>query len=215
MNNAKLCDFGSTTGASEPEYQARQVDRAKYAIVLSGERDEVVGWGYDVCKDMHLVFFDRAHLGDIAFEHPTLGFSALSALFSKGVLDCHPIDNESQKIAAGCSYFLAVSVGSDKVPFERPNVAGCNHFQIFEFAVGIAIEESLYTTTDAVLANIAFTKCVGSHRRMVDAVLGVEAGDQIGVRTVPRGSKFFGPLARHFCAHSSLIAVRLAVEGEG
>jgi hypothetical protein len=47
MNNAELCDFGSTTGASEPEYQARQVGRAKYAIVLSGERDEVVGWGYD------------------------------------------------------------------------------------------------------------------------------------------------------------------------
>ena len=47
MNNAELCDFGSTARASEPEYQARQVGRAKYAIVLSGERDEVVGWGYD------------------------------------------------------------------------------------------------------------------------------------------------------------------------
>ena len=40
-------DFVSTTHAGEPEYQARHVDRAKYAIVLSGERDEVVGWGYD------------------------------------------------------------------------------------------------------------------------------------------------------------------------
>ena len=47
MNNPELWDFGSTTGVSEPEYQARQVGRAKYAIVLSGERDEVVGWGYD------------------------------------------------------------------------------------------------------------------------------------------------------------------------
>ena len=102
-------------------------------------------------------------------------------MFSKGVLDCHLIVNEPQKIAAGGSYFLAVSVGSDEVTFERPNVADYNHFQIFEFAVGIAIEESLYTTTDVVLANIAFAKCVGSDRRMVDAVLGEEAGDQIGV----------------------------------
>ena len=31
----------------EPEYQARPVSRGKYAIVLSGERDEIVGWGYD------------------------------------------------------------------------------------------------------------------------------------------------------------------------
>jgi hypothetical protein len=47
VNNAELLDFSSTTGASEPEYQARHVGRAKYAIVLSGERDEVVGWGYN------------------------------------------------------------------------------------------------------------------------------------------------------------------------
>src|SRR5262249_31654500 len=126
--------------------------------------------------------------------------------FSKSVLDCYLDVNEPQKIAAGCSHFLAVGVSSDEVPFECPNVVGYNHFQIFEFAVGIAIEESLYTTTDAVLANIAFAKCIGSDRRMVDAVLGEEAGDQIGVATVPRGSKFFGPLARHFCAHSSLIS---------
>ena len=40
--------FASSTNASEPrEYHARHVGRAKYAIVLSGERDEVVGWGYD------------------------------------------------------------------------------------------------------------------------------------------------------------------------
>jgi hypothetical protein len=30
---------------AEPEYQARYVGKAKYAIVLSGERDTVVGWG--------------------------------------------------------------------------------------------------------------------------------------------------------------------------
>jgi hypothetical protein len=64
--------------------------------------------------------------------------------------------------------------GSDEVPFERPNVAGYHHFQIFEFAVGIAIEESLDTTTDVVLANIAFAKCDGADRRVVDAVLGEE-----------------------------------------
>jgi hypothetical protein len=47
MDNAELLDFVSTTDAGEPGYQARHVGRAKYAIVLSGERDEVVGWGYD------------------------------------------------------------------------------------------------------------------------------------------------------------------------
>ena len=35
------------TNAGGPECQARRVGRAKYAIVVSGERDEVVGWGYD------------------------------------------------------------------------------------------------------------------------------------------------------------------------
>ena len=47
MANAETLDFVSTTGVGEHEYQARHVGRAKYAIVLSGERDEVVGWGYD------------------------------------------------------------------------------------------------------------------------------------------------------------------------
>jgi hypothetical protein len=47
MDNAEQSDFVSTTEAGEAEYQARHVGRAKYAIVLSGERDEVVGWGYD------------------------------------------------------------------------------------------------------------------------------------------------------------------------
>jgi hypothetical protein len=32
---------------AEPEYQARYVGKAKYEIVLSGEPDTVVGWGYD------------------------------------------------------------------------------------------------------------------------------------------------------------------------
>jgi hypothetical protein len=45
--NAETWDFVSTSDAGEPQYQARHVGRAKYAIVLSGERDEVVGWGYD------------------------------------------------------------------------------------------------------------------------------------------------------------------------
>jgi hypothetical protein len=47
MSNAEQLVFVSTTDAGEPEYQARHVGRAKYAIVLSGERDEIVGWGYD------------------------------------------------------------------------------------------------------------------------------------------------------------------------
>jgi hypothetical protein len=47
MTNAETLELASTTDAIEPEYQARHVGRAKYAIVLSGERDEVVGWGYD------------------------------------------------------------------------------------------------------------------------------------------------------------------------
>jgi hypothetical protein len=47
MDNAETLVFGSGTDAGKPEYHARHVGRAKYAIVLSGERDEVVGWGYD------------------------------------------------------------------------------------------------------------------------------------------------------------------------
>jgi hypothetical protein len=47
MANAETLEFASMTDAREPEYQARHVGRAKYAIVLSGERDEIVGWGYD------------------------------------------------------------------------------------------------------------------------------------------------------------------------
>jgi hypothetical protein len=40
--------FASSINAGElREYHALQFGRTKYAIVLSGERDEVVGWGYD------------------------------------------------------------------------------------------------------------------------------------------------------------------------
>jgi hypothetical protein len=35
------------TEPAEPKYQTRYVGKAKYAIVLSGEPDTVVGWGYD------------------------------------------------------------------------------------------------------------------------------------------------------------------------
>ena len=47
MDNAETLVFGSGTDAGKPEYHASHVGRAKHAIVLSGERDEVVGWGYD------------------------------------------------------------------------------------------------------------------------------------------------------------------------
>src|SRR6516165_7074744 len=87
-------------------------------------------------------------------------------------------------------------------------------FQIFEFAVGIAIEESLHTTTDVVLANIAFAKCVGSDRRMVDAVLGEEAGGQIGVLSTrlqilrPARASFL----RTFIPHSSRGVCRRSID---
>ena len=48
MDSGETKAFGSNTSAGElREYHACHVGRAKYAIVLSGERDEVVGWGYD------------------------------------------------------------------------------------------------------------------------------------------------------------------------
>jgi hypothetical protein len=47
MAKAEMLDFVSTAGPGEREYQTRHLGRAKYAIVFSGERDEVVGWGYD------------------------------------------------------------------------------------------------------------------------------------------------------------------------
>ena len=48
MDSGETEAFESNTSTGElREYHARHVGRAKYAIVLSGERDEVVGWGYD------------------------------------------------------------------------------------------------------------------------------------------------------------------------
>jgi hypothetical protein len=47
LAKAEILDLVSTIDAGEPEYQASHVGRAKYAIVLSGERDQIVGWGYD------------------------------------------------------------------------------------------------------------------------------------------------------------------------
>jgi hypothetical protein len=35
------------TEPAEPEHQVRYTGKAKCAIVLSGEPDTVVGWGYD------------------------------------------------------------------------------------------------------------------------------------------------------------------------
>jgi hypothetical protein len=47
MSYVEALDFVKPTEPAEPGYQARPVGRGKYAIVLSGERDEIVGWGYD------------------------------------------------------------------------------------------------------------------------------------------------------------------------
>jgi hypothetical protein len=73
-------------------------------------------------------------------------------------LDGHFVANELQKIAARYSHRLSARVGSDKVLFEGANFAGYNPFQIFEFAVGIAVKKSLYTATDMVLANVSLAK---------------------------------------------------------
>jgi hypothetical protein len=45
MDSAEKLAIGSSTNLRE--YHARHVGGAEYAVVLSGERDEVVGWGYD------------------------------------------------------------------------------------------------------------------------------------------------------------------------
>ena len=47
MSSAEALELVKSTKLAEPAYQVRAAGRAKYAIVLSGERDEVVGWGYD------------------------------------------------------------------------------------------------------------------------------------------------------------------------
>ena len=47
MSGAKTLERVKPTETAQPEYQVRYVGKAKYAIVLSGEPDTVVGWGYD------------------------------------------------------------------------------------------------------------------------------------------------------------------------
>jgi hypothetical protein len=71
-----------------------------------------------------------------------------------------------QRTAEDRSRLFALSsgqkIGSDEVLSKVPNFVGYNHFQIFEFAVGITVKKNLYTATDIVLANIALAKRVRS-----------------------------------------------------
>ena len=47
MSYVEALESVKPTELAEPEYQVRYTGKAKYAIVLSGEPDTVVGWGYD------------------------------------------------------------------------------------------------------------------------------------------------------------------------
>jgi hypothetical protein len=47
MSGVEALESVKPAEPAEREYQARYTGRAKYAIVLSGEPDTVVGWGYD------------------------------------------------------------------------------------------------------------------------------------------------------------------------
>jgi hypothetical protein len=47
MSGVEALERVKPTQTAEPEYQAPYVGKAKYAIVLSGEPDTVVAWGYD------------------------------------------------------------------------------------------------------------------------------------------------------------------------
>ena len=47
MSGFKALDSVKPTEPAEPAYKVSYTGRTKYAIVLSGERDTVVGWGYD------------------------------------------------------------------------------------------------------------------------------------------------------------------------
>ncbi len=47
MSGAEALELLKSSEPAEPVYEVRPAGRAKYAIVLSGERDTVVGWGYD------------------------------------------------------------------------------------------------------------------------------------------------------------------------
>jgi hypothetical protein len=49
MNGVEALESVKPIDPAEPEYKVRYTGKAKYAIVLSGgERDSVVGWGYDL-----------------------------------------------------------------------------------------------------------------------------------------------------------------------
>ena len=87
----------------------------------------------------------------------------LSSLFAKCVLDCHLVANELQEVTASGSHFLTAKVRRDKIPFKGSNVAGHNHFQIFEFTAWRAFEESLNTRTNLLFAKITLAKRIGSH----------------------------------------------------
>jgi hypothetical protein len=54
MSNSEALEIRSSDRI-EPEYRARPTGRGKYAIVLSGEQDAVVGWGYDEASAIRLV----------------------------------------------------------------------------------------------------------------------------------------------------------------
>jgi hypothetical protein len=101
----------------------------------------------------------------------------LSPLLAKSVLDRHLVADELQEVTASCSHFLTAKVRQHKIPFKGSNVACYYHFQIFKLAAGKAVEESLNTTTDLLLAKITLAKCIGAHRCMIDAILGKEAGE--------------------------------------
>ena len=54
MSNSEALEIRSSARTG-PEYRARPTGRGKYAIVLSGEQDAVVGWGYDEASAIRLV----------------------------------------------------------------------------------------------------------------------------------------------------------------
>ena len=55
MSGVEALESVKPTELAEPEYQVRYTGKAKYAIVLSGEQDAVVGWGYDEASGIRLV----------------------------------------------------------------------------------------------------------------------------------------------------------------
>ena len=82
-----------------------------------------------------------------------------------------------QEVTTSCSHFLPAGIRRHKIPFKGSNVASYDHFQIFEFASGKAVEESLNTATYLLFAKITLAKCIRSHRCMIDTILCEEADD--------------------------------------